>query len=291
MLATGQSVPATASLLDALSSLSLEAVRIGDMVALASVLELLDREEILRRMETRAALEVFWSLESTNTYLMNLENTELRICLAETQTAGRGRRGKPWTSPFGSNIYLSIGLPFPCPPSGLEGLSLVAGMALVDALHQYGLVRAGLKWPNDVLIDEGKLAGILVELRSLEKAGTYAVVGIGVNTGLDAAAAESIGQPWRSVDQYLTVSRNVLAADIINAVLSGLKDFEARGFAPYAGRWRSLDLYDGLPVTLRLGESLVTGRELGVDERGNLMLETEAGIEVFNAGEVSLRPC
>ena len=211
------------------------------------------------------------------------------VCLAEQQQAGKGRRGKKWVSPFGKNIYLSVGKSFSRRISDLGGLSLVAGTQVVKTLHACGLQDAGLKWPNDIILGKGKLAGILVELGVPASNHVFAVVGVGVNFSMQEKDGREIDQPWSAVDQYSSVSRNEMVGKLTENLLQGMELFEVEGFSAFHEDWSRYNLYDGRDVVIHRGAERIDGRDVGVDEDGNLLLETVNGIQVFNAGEVSLR--
>jgi BirA family biotin operon repressor/biotin-[acetyl-CoA-carboxylase] ligase len=212
------------------------------------------------------------------------------VCLAEQQEAGKGRRGKTWVSPFGKNIYLSVGTKFRRRTSELGGLSLVIGIQVIKTLRNLGLDNIGLKWPNDVLLLKGKLAGILVELKREHQGDVFVVIGIGVNFELEEKHSESIDQPWSELKPHITLSRNDVAGQLVNNMLMALEVFESLGFSAFRDEWNESNLYRGREVIVHLGEEQISGRDAGVDNNGNLLLETTEGMRVFAAGQVSLRP-
>lgn len=300
-LAEGAQLPAADQLTQHLDDLGLEyRLEQGD-VRLPSPLELLDRETILASVNSvvRPELEVLWQVGSTNTFLMDRLQDEADChglaCLAEQQTAGRGRRGRTWISPFGRNIYLSLCWMMRGGPSKLEGLSLVVGMVVVEALRSLGAKGVGLKWPNDLLLEGGevlpnrKLGGILLEMAAPGPDSVGVVIGIGLNLALSDADSARIDQPHAVLADVAEVSRNALAGRLLTGLLDMLPAFSERGFAAFREAWPEFDVYRGQPVELLLGQKRVSGINAGVDGSGNLLLQTERGVATYNAGEVSLR--
>ena len=251
----------------------------------------------------RVALEIHECIGSTNSHVMaKLEVPEdtIHLCLAEMQTAGRGRRGRSWVSPFGKNIYLSIGLFIKRTLADLGGLSLVSGICVVEVLRRLGIRDLGLKWPNDVLLEGGKLGGLLVELHTpaLSKKeadkknspGIGVVIGIGINLSLSPEEAGVIGQPWSQLSSQVEVSRNQLAGELVGEILTALEVFAEAGFTPFMHLWHEYNLYAGKEVEVLRGEERLRGIDRGVNDAGNLLLGTKAGVVECQSGEVSLLP-
>lgn len=304
-LAKGESVVSSQALLARLDELGLEfeqsaATKVDSgeagQVRLAMPLQLLDKPLILNelRAPVRACLgdvTLHWVIDSTNNDLLKKAGAEGfhgGVSLAEQQLAGKGRRGKQWVSPFGKNIYLSVGWQFRVPVSALGGLSLVAGMQVVKTLRQLGVQTAGLKWPNDVLLEGGKLAGILVEVLP-DKDRVSVVLGIGINLALSKRDTQAIDQAWSVVPESIKLARNQIVVGLLNNLIPVLQAFEGTGFAPYGAAWQGFNLYQGRAVEVRLGERVIQGIDHGIDASGQLQVLTEEGLQVFNAGEVSLR--
>jgi len=277
---------------------SVPVVEQGDRLVLEPI-ELLQSDHILDLANgfSRSLindLHVFRSIGSTNTFLMEQwpkQNCHAWICLAEAQTQGRGRRGRQWVSPFGCNLYMSIGWQYLKTSGGLEGLSLLVGLKVAETLRELGLVNVGLKWPNDLLVEGRKLGGILVEivLRPHNKLGV--VIGMGINLRLPDGRAQLIDQPFTTVAEHLPdITRNLLAAKLLDNLLPALSRFQVDGFARYRHAWSQLDVFSNQQVEIRQGNDLIHGTSMGVDSHGNLMLQTRTGLATFGAGEVSLRP-
>ncbi|UCH54043.1 MAG: biotin--[acetyl-CoA-carboxylase] ligase [Pseudomonadota bacterium] len=238
-------------------------------------------------------VEILEEIDSTSRYLMQNKKTAPRVCLAEAQPQGRGRRGRAWiTTPY-HNLMLSMSWQFAAGPAAAAGLSLAAGVALARALETYGVRSLGLKWPNDILVDGRKLGGVLVDLQGEANGPTRVVVGIGVNGYLGARAAARIDQPWIDLYRIMNsaVDRNRLAALVVAELYRMFEDFSARGLAPFRRDWERRHLYQEQRVRLDTGETSVVGTAIGVDELGALVLRTAQGQrETFHAGEISLRP-
>ena len=215
------------------------------------------------------------------------------LLAAEEQSAGRGRAGRSWVSPPGASLAFSLAWPFfrrSLP--GLLGLPLAAGVAVAEALQECGLA-VRLKWPNDILLGEGKLAGILVETGSVERAGHrvwWAVIGIGINIALPDGLEQALKR--RLADAPMLMGRrNEAMAAITRRLAQMLSRFDVSGFSAFADQWNALHAYEGQQVCIfDHGRSLQEGRACGVDEQGRLLLDTASGRITVQAGDVSLRP-
>ena len=277
--------------------LKIHAVR-GKGYQLAEPLDLLDEEIILKGLDPAVqqlidALEIHTVLDSTNRYLMEkilAGSTERRICLAEQQTDGQGRRGRNWFSPFAGNIYLSISWRFERPPYQLAGLSLAMGVVATETLHRAGFEHIGLKWPNDLVTDRGKLGGLLLQMNGENEGPSNVVAGIGINVKMPSAAAQQIDQAWTDLHTLgKPPSRSELAANLINAGVQGMALYEKQGLEPFLSSWRKFDYYRDREVVLLRGDEKIYGRSIGISEDGALLLDTGNGVERFHGGEISLR--
>lgn len=242
-----------------------------------------------------AQLEIHDQLDSTNTYLMRAAAAGApsgTVCLAERQTAGRGRRGRVWVSPFGVNLYLSILWRYPLAPAAVGGASLAVGAALAEVLRSVGIADLTLKWPNDLLWQGRKLAGLLLEVAGEAHGPTYLVAGVGLNLRMTSAQGHDIDQPWSTLEQALNgqpVSRNLLAAQVIDHLTAALDVYGREGLTPFLDRWRCFDTMRGEPVRVLIGEQFIEGRHAGIGPDGSLQLDTPTGRRLFQTGEVSLR--
>lgn len=263
---------------------------------LAQPLQLLEADLISAALpeDFRARLKhitVLPTVDSTNVWLSEHPG-EPAVCLAEFQSAGRGRRGRAWVSPFGANLYLSLAWRFNEWPPGFTALSMVTAIATVRALRGLGIEGVGIKWPNDLVAGGRKLAGVLVDIQGEPPRATRAIIGVGLNVRMPEAAAEGIDQPWMDLttltDQQ-PPERNALAAALIGSLCSALDEFAARGFGAFSADWQALDLVVGRAVALHSHDHTVTGVAAGVDEEGALLLRTAQGVKRFVSGDVSLR--
>lgn len=262
--------------------------------------ELLSAEAIAESLlphnqQQLVSIDVHHHIDSTNDYLAGqpLASSGLgRLCLAEQQSAGRGRRGREWVSPFGANLYLSLSWRFAGGLETLGGLSMVAGVSLVRTLRAEGVAQAALKWPNDVHCADGKLAGILVELAPDQCGSSRAVIGIGINVAMPPEQAERIDQPWTDLTRQLQgreISRNRLAGALTNELLEVIRQFESEGLVSFMNEWREYDLTYSKPVELVLPEERLSGVARGIDESGALLVDIDQRTRRFTSAEISLR--
>ncbi len=282
--------------------LSLQSVK-GKGYRLEGGLELLDSARIGAGLNAAARdlhseLDIQPVIDSTNTRALAraaAADASGYVCLAEQQTAGKGRRGRRWVSPFGKNIYLSVVWGFGGGAAVLEGLSLAVSVAVVRALRAAAGERAGLddirlKWPNDVLWRDRKLAGILLEMTGDVSSYCQVVTGIGINVAMPAQAGAAIDQAWVDMETIAgRCSRNQLVAQLLNQLLPLLRDYHTSGFASLRREWELLDAYRDCEVELQTGTQLLAGLARGVDDSGALRLEIDGSEQTFSGGEVSLR--
>jgi BirA family biotin operon repressor/biotin-[acetyl-CoA-carboxylase] ligase len=268
-----------------------------DFVRLPVELELLDADRIRAEMSEQARswvqqINVLAVAGSTNSLLLDQSRTtsiDGVVTTSELQIAGRGRRGRPWLSPFGQNLAISLGAHLPIPPAEMGGFSLCIGLAVMDALEGSGAQSVSLKWPNDVLLEGKKIAGILVELSSHDS-GTQVVVGVGVNVRMPAATSGHIEQPVADLSGVNPpVSRNLLTARLISTVLDYVRGFSAAGFEPLRAAFDAHHAFQDEPCRLLLAGEEVSGIVRGVTGNGELLLESAGGISAYSSGEVSLR--
>ncbi len=265
-------------------------------------LQLLDQAQIESALLPAVAaliqrLEVHDELASTNSYLLDIAQQQPAsawVCLAEYQTAGKGRRGRTWVSPFGHNIYVSLLWRFQDGPAAIAGLSLAIGVAVIRALRQAGITEAGLKWPNDIYWRGRKLAGILIEVSGESSGPCHAVIGLGLNLYLPPVQAEAIEQAWVDLQQIVgepfTLQRNRWVALLLNEILPVVADYPTRNLSDYVSEWRNYDCMSGQAVNIFMGEQVFAGIVRGVDDQGLLLLEDDAGnLRTFASGEVSFR--
>jgi len=243
-----------------------------------------------------ARLEIHDQIQSTNGYLMAEAAAGApsgTVCLAERQTAGRGRRGRPWVSPFGCNLYLSILWRYPLAPAALGGASLAAGVVVARVLRDLGISDLGLKWPNDLIWRRHKLGGLLLEVAGEAQGPSHLVVGLGLNLDMDQAQGRAIDQPWAALTEALggaCPGRNHLAARLIASLTEALEGYGQGGLTPFLDDWERFDLLRGERVRLEFGGRVIEGEHLGIAPDGALRLGTLDGVQTFHGGEISLRP-
>ncbi|WP_314917681.1 bifunctional biotin--[acetyl-CoA-carboxylase] ligase/biotin operon repressor BirA [Pseudomonas helleri] len=274
--------------LEADLNLSIHKVR-GRGYQLAAPLELLEREQLA---DSPYPVFIHESLDSTNAEALREISGGAQapfVILAEQQSAGRGRRGRKWISPFAENIYYSLVLRIDGGMRQLEGLSLIVGLAVLSSLREFGSCDAGLKWPNDVLVGNKKIAGILLELVGDPADVCHVVIGIGINVNM--MVASDVDQSWTSVrlEAGQAINRNELIVALGRNLQGYLIRHEAEGFAAIQAEWESSHLWQGREVTLIAGTHTVDGVVAGVDQQGALRLNVAGQEKVFSGGELSLR--
>jgi len=239
-------------------------------------------------------LVVETELASTNKFLMdrcvNRDVVHGVVVTAERQTAGRGRRGREWHSPFAANVYVSIGWSFHQGVSAIEGLSLAVGVAICETLSFFGLHKVELKWPNDILVDGKKLGGVLIELAGDPAGECHVIVGLGLNVVMPSVGVDKIDQPW--VDMHscgIDVDRNHLMGQLLTRLVTLLSGYEKDRFLAYREAWERLNAHKDQQVSLVTPAKSITGRMLGVTTSGGLRLDVDGEERVFLGGEVSLR--
>ena len=240
-------------------------------------------------------LELHDSMASTNSHLMQraAEGALHGTCVAtELQTAGRGRRGRSWHAGLGSSLTFSVLWRFDRGAAALSGLSLAVGLALLRALRELGVQGAGLKWPNDILHQQRKLAGILIELQGDIEGPSAAVIGIGLNLRLPDTVLRSIDQPAVDLARLLPGDRDPSRqlGLLLRHLAEVLETFEREGFEALREEWSSSHLYHRQPVRMLMPDAReVTGLVEGVTDDGALLVQTGGGLQRFSSGEISLR--
>lgn len=262
-------------------------------------LNLLDPDSVKAALPAEAAaladqLTIVPSVDSTNSLASKAleEGASHGACfVAEHQSAGRGRRGRQWLSPFARSLYLTTIWEFNNGAAALEGLSLSVAVAVARALADYGIDGLALKWPNDVLAGDNKLAGILLEMQGDPAGLCQVLVGIGLNVDLRGCHTESIERPWVDLRSVASVEpeRNGLLAGLLVELSSVYTEFAAGGFAVHRDEWQNLDAFKDAPVAIQLGDEWVNGIARGVESGGGLVLDINGVNRTFHGGEVSLR--
>jgi BirA family biotin operon repressor/biotin-[acetyl-CoA-carboxylase] ligase len=267
-------------------------------------IELLDRSLLLEYVSpgvaaTLEALEVFGVIDSTSERLRSAAAPgpeRMSVVLAEYQTGGRGRRGRRWLSPYGSGLCLSVSWCFSVVPPALSALSLAAGVAIHRALAVFEPADLGLKWPNDIIAGRRKLGGLLVDVEGESQGPIKVVIGVGINIdvseGLDNELANEVGLPPTGLRELISsgdVSRNTVAASVINELHAVLVEFSRSGFETFVDEWQRYDSLRGEPVSVRIGARTHDGIASGIAADGTLLLEANGETMSVLSGDVSLR--
>lgn len=265
---------------------------------LSEPLFLLNAEEIKRRikMDTNSLLdiEIFETLTSSNDYLKKNKNPKkIKVCLSEQQTKGKGRMGRSWYSPFGQNIYLSIAFQFKKPMNEFSGLSLIVGLSILNALRDLEMQdHVSLKWPNDVLWKDKKLAGTLVELTTDNNGVSQLIIGIGLNVNMmDSNQAEFI-QAWTSLRQIINepLNRNPISASLIENLVVYINRYAREGLMSFKEEWDKFDYLQGKEITLMQGKETFYGKVMGINDQGHLLLQLANNqIKAFSSGDASIK--
>ncbi len=260
---------------------------------LAWPLDLLDANALTRAAEKAGwRVELHADIDSTNRRLASVADGHRRAVLTEHQHGGQGRRGRHWHSPLAGGVYLSWGFRFECGLSRLGPLSLVAGVTVAEVLSQRYPIQVGLKWPNDLVVEERKLGGILVELVGAADGPCLAIIGIGINLRLPESHWPD--QPWTDLHRLGMdrVDRTELACRLIEALDRNCSRFEAAGFEPFAAAWSKRDVLEGRLVQVQgAGAQILRGLACGVEASGALQLDCAGRRLEVVAGEVSVRGC
>ena len=263
---------------------------------LPQAIELLDKNLVLNAIGEQSAwfnLQILDEVASTNTYLMQQKVSAHATCVAaHIQSKGKGRRGRTWVSQLGASLTFSLLWRFQCGAAALSGLSLAVGVALIRALNSLGVQQAQLKWPNDVLVNGHKLAGILIELQGDLEGPSAAVIGVGVNLHLPKNVLDSIDQP--AIDLSNVSVRPINQSELLGVILKHLADvlsgFETHGFIGLRDEWLRYHAYENKPVRMLLPNgTAINGVVKNVADDGILLVETALGLQRFSAGEISLR--
>jgi len=270
----------------------------GKGYKLSAPIRLLDGDRIFDGLNSSASswirkLDVLTITDSTNQRALDLADTVAGkgyLCFAEYQSQGRGRRGRKWVSPLGSNLYFSMVKEFANGAAALEGLSLMVGLSIVNALKEFDIGGLSLKWPNDVILEGKKVAGILLEMTGDPSGLCQVVIGVGINVA-KSKMMDEIDQAWISLGEVSNSSldRNQLAISVVNSLVASLEKFEVEGFAAFRPGWSEYDALKGRSVSLATANNSINGDVVGVDDTGGLLLRTEGEIKCFKGGEITVR--
>lgn len=292
--ALGISRAAIGKHIQALSEIGLDIFKVtGKGYKLTHPICLLNADIIKRELPESFPLEVLNIIESTNDHVKAQfrQQSSGYTVLAEAQTAGRGRHGRTWVSPFGASLYMSTYWRFEDGYQAAAGLSLAVGVAIARALKNLLGLSVSLKWPNDVYYNANKLAGVLIEVEGQFGAACDCVVGVGLNVNLPDELPE-ISQPFidlKTATEERIVDRNHLSAALIKHMYQTLVEFEKTGLSSFIEEWRELDLYDNKPVKLISGEQVTIGIGRGINDSGGFLVEIDGAVKAHYGGEISVR--
>lgn len=270
----------------------------------ARPIDLLDMNAIIESMPAAArgaldSVEVMLTVDSTNRYLVDAEVPPVdhaALCVAELQTAGRGRRGRSWVAPFGSGVCMSLSWQFPEAPPTFSALSLAVGVAVVRGLRKLGAQQVGLKWPNDLIVNHRKLGGILIEMQGESAGPARVVIGIGINMRMPTIVRLKLAEQQATLLADLhellhekAPTRNQVIGAVTSELIGVLREFARHGFASFADEWRRLDTLADAPVKVLTAAETTLGTARGVDGDGTLLVEVNGELRRFVSGDVSLR--
>lgn len=262
--------------------------------------DLLRPEEIKLSLEAQGLNEheLIYNETTRSTNIDVIQHYErsgyLSVAICEMQTAGRGRRGRQWLSPYAQNIYCTIGFNLAIEAGQLGLLSIASGVALCRAMAENGFDNVKLKWPNDLVFDDGsdkyKLGGILIESRPAET-GYFVAVGFGLNVHMTREQLEIIGQPATSLALISdsSIRRQTVLLTAITSIFDQFELFRESGIGALLDEFSASDAYRNQPVCVLNGEDRLSGICLGIDRSGRLLVKTDRAVESFSAGEISLR--
>ncbi len=272
-------------------------------------LNLIDKNQLLSLVKNKIKyfpeIDLLTTIDSTSTYISNKWNDSSknrntkdansislgRVCIAEHQSKGRGRKGNQWVSPFGANLYFSIGIELPVGLSVLGGLSLAIGIGLTETINRVTVQTIKLKWPNDLLCGNRKLAGILVEASGDSNDTSFINIGIGINWDMPEKFSKEINQPWINLLDILSkkTDKTTMMANLLIELDQTIDQFINQGFDTFNKKWKTNSAFIGQPVTIKTHNGNIDGIEKGIDKNGAIRVQTSQGEKSFYSGEVSLR--
>lgn len=260
----------------------------GKGYSLKIPMDLFNKSKIDQYYQADSRIEILPIIDSTNQYILD-KIPDLKsgdCCIAEFQSKARGRRGRQWFSPFGTNLYFSMYWRLEQGIAAAMGLSLVVGIVVTQTLRELSGQDIKVKWPNDLYLNDQKLAGILVELAGKTGDCAHAVIGIGVNLNMTNPDTNIVNQKWANLGN---INRNLLVAKIAKTLRENLEKFEKNGLAFFIDDWNHLDNFIHRPVKLLIGDEVIRGIAKGINDQGALLLEQDGKIEAYIGGEISLR--
>lgn len=268
----------------------------GKGYALNEPLILLEPRKIKKLLKAKnVQLEIFESITSTNDYLKSIKNNsnKIKVCMAESQSQGRGRFNRDWHSPFGQNIYLSLSYPFQQDISTLAGLSIVVGLSICRSLDElYQLPKATqIKWPNDIIYGDKKLGGSLIEIQAESHANCIVIIGMGINVNAIHDKTKKINQPWTSIRKIKPeyYDRNILCARLIDNLLLDITKFSTQGLMAFMNEWQQRDYLVNKDLVVHSGSEQFYGKGCGINASGCLLLQINETMLQLSSGDTSIR--
>lgn len=266
----------------------------GYPAARVEVVQRLDSQAILRAAGmSNLRVDVFESLGSTNTWMLDhpVPVGQVGLCICEHQIAGRGRRGNQWQATPDRNIMCSVGWSFPVWPKSISALSLAVGMVIAEQLRRQYSLPVKVKWPNDLMVDEQKLGGILIELSGQPQNACHVVIGMGLNVDQAERKDMPTDYPWVDLQRLgVQVDRNVLVGQLVRELSAMLEGFQEHGFSRLAAHWPDYSSFQNRRIRVIEEHDETVGTMLGVDNNGGLILQEEGGGQrTFSDSSVSIR--
>lgn len=256
---------------------------------------LLDENQIKKHLKNKSvSITLLNEIDSTNAFFKKHKHDfPIAICLAETQTQGRGRLGRTWHSPFGQNIYFSMRIHFDKSANALSALSLIVALALAHTTEFFLKENTiKIKWPNDLYLNDAKFAGILIDLESMSDNHCVAIIGIGINVNMENVDEKQIDQSWTSLKKIIhhDIDRNQLCAKLIDSLINYLARFEKLGLMDFQDEWIKRDYLSGKPIELIAGEHVFSGDCTGINTQGHLLLlMPDKTQRAFSSGEACIK--
>ena len=286
------------ALLGALDSLGVVVRSGAQFLEIDAAIDLLELEAIQTQIGDKEVVAAFdWQYrlltKSTNADAVTLFETHQKPCiaLAEMQSAGKGRRGRHWISPFAKNIYCTIGIHRSIEARNLGLISILTGIGLCKALSRSTGNAVQLKWPNDIYYQNQKLGGILIESRPTTEGNYYFAIGFGINVSMTAEDLEAIPQAATSVNLISgdSISRNLVLAQVIRQVVQMIHGFDESSILELVEEYNHHDAFHNQRIHVTTSSESIYGVNKGINTSGQLELETEQGRQQFSAADISVR--
>ncbi len=263
----------------------------GKGYRLSRPISFLDEQALEQSLGPAGQISLYAEVGSTNDVLRKIGARHGDLVIAEAQTAGRGRRGKQWESPFGAHLYFSLQCRLDSNNAAVQGLSLVAGVVIARVLNERCANQVRLKWPNDLYAGGKKLGGILVELSGQANGPVDAIIGVGINVNMPDDVGHLVDQPWTDLTRLTgqDIDRTELMIACAQALREAMNTFAQQGLAPSVAQWNQLDQFRGQAVVLRSDNNEKIGICCGIADDGALVLENGEGLHRIYGGELSMR--